>query len=118
MYMVTNTINLLDLLGKSSAILSSDGIRVYEAIRSELGKGNEVQLNFSGLNRVTTSFLNSAIGTILVEKGKGILESGQLRLVNTNAPSLQHKLDDVIELATNTELRQTYNEEVSSEYSW
>lgn len=115
--MAIQSINLPDFLRKNSAILSSDGINVYNAIKSELEKGNEVQLDFSGLNRVTTSFLNSAIGTILVEQGEELLKQRRLVLCNISSPSLQHKLNEVINLATNSELRQSYNNEVTNEYS-
>lgn len=117
MYMAIHSINLPGFLQKKSAILSSDGINVYKAIKNELEKGNEVQLDFDGLNRVTTSFLNSAVGTILVEHGKELLTKGMLNFRNINSPTLQHKLDEVINLATNSDLRQSYNNEVTNEYS-
>jgi hypothetical protein len=116
MYMAIHTINLPGFLQKKSAILSSDGIDVYNAIKNELEKGNEIQLDFDGLNRVTTSFLNSAIGTILVEFGGELLTQSKLTFKNITSNTLQHKLDEVINLATNTELRQSYNTEVTNEY--
>lgn len=56
-------------LGKTSAILHSDGLVVYEKLQG-ITK-DRITISFSGISHCTTAFLNSSIGKFIIEnKGK------------------------------------------------
>jgi hypothetical protein len=59
-------ISVSDIIGKNSAILHSDGLKLYEVIKSNIGKGI-IDLSFKGIVHCTTAFLNASIGKLLVE---------------------------------------------------
>lgn len=46
---------------------AQDGNRVHDAIRGEIEKDNRVTISFSGVTRMTTAFLNAAVGQLYGE---------------------------------------------------
>jgi len=48
-------------------VSADDGNRVHQAVYDEIKKGNRVTLSFSGVTRITTAFLNTAIGQLYGE---------------------------------------------------
>ena len=48
-------------------VAADDGQRVYAAISEQIAKGRRVVLSFSGVTRLTTAFLNAAIGQLYGE---------------------------------------------------
>lgn len=59
-----NTIKINDYITLNQGITSEEGEPVYNAIVSELVKGEEVTLDFADVLFLTTAFLNVAIGTL------------------------------------------------------
>lgn len=92
------------LISKSSAILHSDGNKVYQEL-IDLSKPNQkIELDFTGLDFCTTSFLNASIGAFFmnVPNAKSILEFEGI----DGKTSLKMKIAEVIELATNQSKRE------------
>lgn len=48
-------------------VAADDGQKVYAVVRDQVAKGRRVVLSFSGVTRLTTAFLNAAIGQIYGE---------------------------------------------------
>ncbi len=46
---------------------ASDGQRVYSEVREAVLSGGKVTLSFSGVSRMTTAFLNAAVGQLYGE---------------------------------------------------
>ena len=55
-----------EVIGKHSAILHSDGLKLYELIKA-YSKQGEIELSFEHLEFCTTSFLNASIGKYIQE---------------------------------------------------
>jgi hypothetical protein len=50
------------LIGSPFCVASEDGARVYYAIYEHLHRNEPVEVSFAGVRRLTTAFLNAAIG--------------------------------------------------------
>lgn len=70
--MTVETMVITEIVGSPSCIAADDGVRVYEQVLHELGKGNEVRLSFKGIEDLTSAFLNAAVGQLYgtVDKAK------------------------------------------------
>jgi Icc-related predicted phosphoesterase len=60
-------IGISQIVGGGICVAASDGNKVHDTIFSEMKKGNRITLSFSGITRMTTAFLNSAIGQLYGE---------------------------------------------------
>jgi len=57
----------MDVVGGDICVSPTDGGKVYDAIKAEVQKGSRVKLSFFGVTRLTTAFLNAAIGQLYGE---------------------------------------------------
>lgn len=48
-------------------VAASDGHKVHKVIYLEINKNNRVKISFSGVTRLTTAFLNAAVGQLYGE---------------------------------------------------
>jgi hypothetical protein len=69
--MKTNKITITDF--SHTALSNADGIAVYTAVNNLLADGYTVVISFSGINALSTSFLNSFIGSLVDQHGFNIL---------------------------------------------
>lgn len=92
-----------EFLGKSSAVLASDGQRLADAITESATRGQDVTLSFQGLRHVTTAFLHAAIGTVLLHYPSF---TDHLRLEGFEATTVEWKVNEVRRMALDTEYRQ------------
>jgi|SRR6266851_4591701 len=60
-------INIAKIVGGGICVAAEDGNKVHDAIRTEIEKGNRIVISFSGITRMTTAFLNAAIGQLYGE---------------------------------------------------
>lgn len=58
----TTVISLSAIVDGGICVAASDGQMVYAAVSKEIDAGNRVVLSFEGVTRMTTAFLNAAIG--------------------------------------------------------
>jgi hypothetical protein len=69
--MKTDKITLTDYT--NSALSNADGVKVYTVVNNLLTDGGNVIVSFAGINAVSTSFLNSFIGSLADQHGFNIL---------------------------------------------
>lgn len=60
-------ISIANIVSGGFCVSADDGNRVHQAIYDEIRKGSRVVLSFSGVTRMTTAFLNAAIGQLYGE---------------------------------------------------
>ncbi len=58
-------IRTVEVVGDSICVAQDDGQRLFEVLRDALSSGRQVWLSFSGVESLTTAFLNAAIGQLL-----------------------------------------------------
>ncbi|MED5921420.1 STAS-like domain-containing protein [Streptococcus anginosus] len=58
------TLNIHDIIQSNSAILADTGEIVFQTIKKNIENNESVTLDFSGINTLTTAFLNLAIGQL------------------------------------------------------
>jgi len=93
-----------EVIGKSSAILHSDGLKLYDLIKKHVKQG-EVEVSFEHLEFCTTSFLNASIGKYVQEMHS---EAG---IVYAHTPKhIEEKLQLVRENALDEKKRAIRNE--------
>jgi hypothetical protein len=61
------TIPISAIVGSGFCVTTEDAHKVHDQIASEIASGNKVILSFSGITRMTTAFLNVAIGQLYGE---------------------------------------------------
>ena len=62
--MSERTIEIAQLIGSKLCIASDDGEKVHDAIVAAIEAGDTVRLSFEGVEDLTSSFLNAAIGQL------------------------------------------------------
>lgn len=67
MAMADVVISFSKITGSGVCVTSQDGQRVYAQLYEALAGGHRVSLSFSGVTRMTTAFLNSAVGQLYGE---------------------------------------------------
>jgi hypothetical protein len=61
------TISIASIVEGGICVSAEDGNKVHKAIYDEIKKGSRVKISFSGVTRMTTAFLNTAIGQLYGE---------------------------------------------------
>lgn len=61
------SIRITDVVGSSLCVSIEDGARLHEAIVEAFQRGQPVSLSFEGVGRLTTAFLNAAVGQLYNE---------------------------------------------------
>jgi hypothetical protein len=59
-------LNISSIVG-GICVATTDGNKVHDAIKNEIDRGSRVTLSFSGVTRMTTAFLNAAVGQLYGE---------------------------------------------------
>ncbi|WP_345974773.1 STAS-like domain-containing protein [Sulfurimonas sp. HSL3-7] len=90
-------INVFSIVGQKDCTLPEDGDKVYQTIKKALVENKKTIINFKNVEKLTTAFLNNAIGKLYGEfeeaklkdslSVENLSESGKVRLkrVVTNA---------------------------------
>lgn len=106
-------IRIKEIIGKSSAVLHSDGVKVYSAIVDAFTRSNKVELSFDGLEICTTSFLNASLGKLIISN-KSLFD--KLGLVNFDHSMINEKIQLVTSKATDKVRRDDYDETLREYY--
>ncbi|UCI29449.1 STAS-like domain-containing protein [Mesorhizobium sp. B4-1-4] len=61
------TVPISSILGGGICVSASDGHKIFAIIREHVVAGDRVVLSFSGVTRMTTAFLNAAVGQLYNE---------------------------------------------------
>lgn len=64
------------------AISYDDGVECKKDIIKYLDEGEEIVLDFNGINYVITAFLNPIIGDLILERGNKVMKN--IRIINAN----------------------------------
>lgn len=67
-------VSISSIVGGGICVAASDGQKVHDEIVRVLASGNRAQISFFGITRMTTAFLNAAVGQLY-----GEFDEGQLR---------------------------------------
>jgi hypothetical protein len=102
-------VKIAEIIGKKSAILHSDGLKVYNYLVEELLRGPRIVVSFAGLEHCTTSFLNASIGKLLVNIPD---VSKKISYIESNDDVLIEKINRVTANALNESLRHAHDESV------
>lgn len=96
-----------EFIGKSAAVLASDGQHLADFLTERAQKGEPVSLSFKGLRHVTTAFLHAAVGTVLLQ----IPEFDKLlRVQDVESSAVELKLTEVRRMALDVDYRQQIEE--------
>jgi hypothetical protein len=85
---------IADILKSDLAIFHNEGIEISNLIESMLDKQQAIEVSFKGLKRVSTQFLNAAIGRSYMTRDIGLLES-LLILSDIELNLLHEKIEEV-----------------------
>jgi hypothetical protein len=66
-HMKERVIGIAHVVGGGICVSSSDGHKVHDAIVAAIEKNERIALSFSGVTRLTTAFLNAAVGQLYGE---------------------------------------------------
>jgi hypothetical protein len=87
-----------EILGKTNAILHSDGSKVYNEIIGLISESKKIDISFSGITHCTTSFLNASIGKVWMNNPD---QNHDIFRFFDASPSLLEKIDLVRDNALN-----------------
>lgn len=65
--MATKTVKISEVIGSGYGVSASDGKLVYETIVRHIENGDRVAISFENTTRLTTAFLNAAVGQLYGE---------------------------------------------------
>lgn len=65
-----------------TAVSYEDGKKCYKDVIEALNKGENVVLNFEGIEYVITAFLNPIIGDLILEKGLEVMKNIEIIQAN------------------------------------
>lgn len=68
-------ISISSIVGGGICVAASDGQKVHRAIHEAIDRGDRVEISFFGVTRMTTAFLNAAIGQLYGEFSEKFLKS-------------------------------------------
>lgn len=92
---MSTTIRITDVVGTTICVAVSDGHKVYERIASGLERGEDIDLSFSGVTRLTTAFLNAAVGQAYNDFDNDVIRSRlHIKDVDEKGLSLLKKVVD------------------------
>ena len=61
------TLSIVKIAGSGICVSADDGNRLHDAIKEQIDRDCRVTLSFSGVTRMTTAFLNAAVGQLYGE---------------------------------------------------
>lgn len=61
------TVSIATIVEGGICVSADDGNKIHKVVYEEIKKGNRVRISFSGITRMTTAFLNTAIGQLYGE---------------------------------------------------
>jgi hypothetical protein len=111
---IDSMLKIADVLGKSSAILHSDGLKVCQELLRRYQEHGTAVVSFEGVDRWTTAFLNASIGKFLVNlPGAQPVAPETLQFYGVTKDSLlARRIDEIIALAQDQQAQQQHDEAV------
>jgi hypothetical protein len=118
--MAEQIIGLMDVVGSGLCVAYDDGDRVHAAIIEAIKKGDKVRLSFKGVEDLTSTFLNAAVGQLYGELSEEELKECLLPPSDASQEDLA-LLKRVVETAKNffgdqPKFREAVNEVMGYDY--
>lgn len=107
------TVNVFDILKSQNASLHDDGLAIYNVIKKHLGKveKDEISVDFSGIKRCSTLFLNASFGKLLAEYGEPEVSVNIHPVSYDHILNFMNKFNDMWDNFKNKSNYQAYREE-------
>jgi hypothetical protein len=96
--MKTVTVSISSIVGSGICVSASDGQKVYNVISESVASGDRVQISFSGITRMTTAFLNAAVGQLYGEYSEQVVRKHLLPPIDSE-PWQRNRLKMVVDRA-------------------
>lgn len=108
---IMKKINIYDILNSKNAILHSDGIEIFEEAEKLFDTSKEIiELDFTGIKRLSTLFLNASYGRLLAKYGSEKTRN-YFQVINySEIPSFTDKFNDMWDNFENRDNYQAYRE--------
>ncbi len=87
-------IKVLDIIKSELAIFHNEGLQVHQVISESIKKNQPVKINFTGIERCSTQFLNAAIGKLYMEFKPATVDNN-LQYDFSTSKGLESKVNEV-----------------------
>lgn len=81
------TVKIKDYIAGDTAVSYEDGKKCLKKILEIIERGENVTLDFSGIDYVITAFLNPIIGDLILQKGNNVMK--EINIVNANQKTIE-----------------------------
>lgn len=105
------TLDVFSILGSQNASLHDDGLLLFEKMKSAYSSKESVEIDFSGIKRCTTLFLNASFGKLLAEIGEEEMRKHVAPISHSHILSFDDKYNDMWDNTLNTSNYQAYRVE-------
>lgn len=105
-------IDILQLIETPYALLHDDGLKVYEAAAIAIRRrhSGKIEMDFSGIKRCSTLFLNASFGKLLSDFGAEMVKSHIIPIGYGEINSFNTKYSDMWDNFENRSNYQAYRE--------
>lgn len=105
-------IDISPLIGSPFALLHDDGLKIYKAAIKEFDKKHpkRIEIDFSGIKRCSTLFLNASFGKLLSDLGTDVVSSYITPVGYGEINSFATKYSDMWDNFENKDNYQAYRE--------
>lgn len=110
--MATKKLSISDLIGSSNAIIQSQGILVYERVKTEFSSGYDVILDFGKISNLTSGFCHASIGQLYTEFPES---KNKVTVIGIDPDSIwNEKISEAIDLAQDPEKAKRMNDVITA----
>lgn len=104
-----DTVNVIDIIGSTSAVSPRAGLKAYDFVVSEISKHHALHVNFEGVQDLTSAFCNSFIGKLYMNFDTKVL-SEMLYINGIDKENIWYnKVQNAINLGSNEHARTLHN---------
>jgi hypothetical protein len=104
------TVNLIDIIGSSSAVSPRKGLVAYDFVAPKIFSGESIDVSFEGITDLTSAFCNAFIGKLYMTLDTDVVKT-KLRLSGIAAEHVwMRKIENAILLGSNENARNFHHE--------
>lgn len=103
--MMKNQLIISEIINKKSAVLHSDGLKLFEAIFTSYNESEKLEILFNGLEYCTSAFLNASIGKFLLETNNPEIAAKKIEFPDLKDELIRKKIEEVYALALDEKKR-------------
>ena len=98
-------LTISEVIEKKSAILHSDGLKLYGFISDGYKESDKIEISFKGLMYCTSAFLNASIGKFLMDASKPDVVIKHLKYSDITDTTINDKIKQIYEFVTDEKKR-------------